>query len=43
MMPWERVIYCYLVTEHVKEENERVKKEQAEMRAASNKAKTKRR
>jgi hypothetical protein len=39
MMPWERAIYCYLVSEHVKEENKRAKAEQAEMRAAANKAK----
>jgi len=38
MIPWERTIYCYLVSEHVKEENKRAKKEQAEMRAASAKA-----
>jgi hypothetical protein len=39
MIPWERTIYCYLVSEHVREENKRAKKEQAEMRAASSKAK----
>ncbi len=41
-MPWERLIYCHLVTEHVKKENERIKKEQAEMRAASSKARARR-
>jgi len=42
MMPWERLIYCHLVSEHVKKENERTKKEQAEMRAAAAKAKSRR-
>lgn len=31
MMPWERAIYVNLVSEQVKEENERAKKEQSEM------------
>jgi len=42
MMPWERAIYSHLVTEHVMKENERTKKEQAEMRAAASKAKSRR-
>ena len=33
MMPWEREIYLGLLEEHVRKENERVEKEQAEMRA----------
>lgn len=31
MIPWERQIYVSLVTQRVKEENERVEKEQAEI------------
>tara|TARA_B110000444_G_C18828392_1_gene591679 strand:- start:133 stop:267 length:135 start_codon:yes stop_codon:yes gene_type:complete len=27
MMPWEREIYVSLLTEHIKEENERIKRE----------------
>ena len=33
MMPWEREIYLGLLEEHVRKENERIEKEQAEMRA----------
>ena len=33
MMPWEREIYLGLSEEHVRKENERIEKEQAEMRA----------
>ena len=29
MLPWERMIYVTLLTEHIKEENERIKKQQA--------------
>ena len=30
MMPWEREIYCGLLQKHIKEENERIEKEQAQ-------------
>ena len=33
MMPWEREIYLGLLEEDVRKENERIEKEQAEMRA----------
>ena len=33
MMPWEREIYLGWLEEHVRKENERIEKEQAEMRA----------
>jgi len=29
MLPWERMIYVTLLTEHIKEENERIKQQQA--------------
>ena len=29
MLPWERSIYVTLLTEHIKEENERIKTQQA--------------
>ena len=29
MMPWEREIYIGLLMQHIKEENERIEKEQA--------------
>jgi len=32
MMPWEREIYVSLLSEWIKEENERIKKEQRKMR-----------
>ena len=32
MMPWEREIYCGLLQKHIKEENERIEKEQAQMK-----------
>ena len=32
MMPWEREIYCGLLQKHIKEENERIEKEQAQSR-----------
>ena len=32
MMPWEREIYVGLLTEWVKEENERIEKENAKMK-----------
>tara|TARA_B100001057_G_scaffold23735_2_gene21946 strand:+ start:2929 stop:3033 length:105 start_codon:yes stop_codon:yes gene_type:complete len=32
MMPWEREIYVTLLSEWIKEENERIKKEQRKMR-----------
>ena len=32
MMPWEREIYIGLLTEYVKEENERIEKENAKMK-----------
>ena len=37
MMPWEREIYLGLLEEFIKEENQRLEKEQAEMRAAQQK------
>ena len=33
MMPWEREIYLGLLEEFIKEEEERMEKEQAQMRA----------
>ncbi len=36
-MPWEREIYLGLLEEFIKEENQRLEKEQAEMRAAQQK------
>ena len=33
MMPWEREIYMGLLAKWVQDENERIEKEQAEMRA----------
>ena len=33
MMPWEREIYLGLLEEFIKEEKDRIEKEQAEMRA----------
>jgi hypothetical protein len=30
MMPWERDVYVTLLNEHVKEENERIQKEQSQ-------------
>jgi len=41
MMPWERAIYIHLVSEHVKKENERIEKENAQMRSAASKARRK--
>ena len=32
MMPWEREIYLGLLEKHIKEENERIQKEQAQMK-----------
>ena len=32
MMPWEREIYIGLLEKHIKEENERIEKEQAQSR-----------
>tara|TARA_Y100000114_G_C11735816_1_gene316063 strand:+ start:647 stop:751 length:105 start_codon:yes stop_codon:yes gene_type:complete len=32
MMPWEREIYVTLLSEWIKEENERIKKEQRKLR-----------
>ena len=32
MMPWEREIYIGLLTEYVKEENERIEKERAKQK-----------
>ena len=32
MMPWEREIYIGLLTEYVKEENERIEKENAKQK-----------
>ena len=32
MMPWEREIYLGLLQEHIKEEKERMEKEQAQMK-----------
>jgi len=32
MMPWEREIYVAMLQEHIKEENERRKAEEAKMR-----------
>ena len=33
MMPWEREIYVGLLEKHIKEENERIEKENAEARS----------
>ena len=35
MMPFEREIYLALLTEHVKQENERIKEQEARARASS--------
>ena len=32
MLPWEREIYLGLLEEHIKKENERIEREQAQMR-----------
>ena len=32
MMPWEREIYLGLLDKYIKEENERIQKEQAQMK-----------
>jgi len=32
MMPWERDIYVTLLNRHIEEENERIQKENAQMR-----------
>ena len=32
MMPWEREIYMGLLTEYIKEENERIEKEKAKQK-----------
>ncbi len=32
MLPWEREIYTTLLEEHIKEENERIKQENAKRR-----------
>jgi len=31
MMPWERDVYVALLNEHIKEENERIQKEQSQI------------
>ena len=33
MMPWEREIYMGLLSKHIKEENERIEKENAEAKS----------
>ena len=35
MIPWEREIYVALLSKHIQEENERIKKEQAAIKARS--------
>jgi hypothetical protein len=37
MIPWEREIYVSMVLQRVKEENERIQKEQSEMARMKNK------
>ena len=32
MMPWERDVYVTLLNEHIKEENERIQKEQSQLK-----------
>jgi len=39
MMPWERTIYIHLVSEWVKQENERIKKENEQMKSQAAKSK----
>ena len=39
MMPWEREIYLGLLEEFIKEEKDRIEKEQAEMRAKKQRGK----
>ena len=34
MMPWERDVYVTLLNEHIKEENERIQKEQSQLNRA---------
>ena len=34
MMPWERDVYVGLLYEHIKEENERIEREQSQMNSA---------
>ena len=36
MIPWEREVYVQLLIKHLKEEEERNKRQEAEMKAASN-------
>ena len=36
MIPWEREVYVQLLITHLKEEEERNKQQEAEMKAASN-------
>ena len=35
MIPWEREVYVQLLIQHLKEEEERNKRQEAEMKAAS--------
>ena len=35
MIPWEREVYVQLLLQHLKEEEERNKRQEAEMKAAS--------
>ena len=34
MMPWERDVYVTLLNDHIKEENERIEKEQSQINRA---------